>query len=175
MELQTILEKRRSTRRFLPRPVSREVIGGLLRAALTAPSARNTRSTHFLVVTDPAVIARMAEMRDYGSAFLSTAPAAVVVMGDRAACDLWRENAAIAATFLQLACVDAGLASCWVHVHGRPRRKDAPDGQQADAYLRELLPVPEQMGILCAVALGYSDYTPAALPPFDDAARVAWL
>ena len=25
---------------------------------------------------------------------------------------------------LQLACVDEGLASCWVHIDGRPRRKD---------------------------------------------------
>lgn len=110
---------------------------------LSAPSARNTRTTRFLVVDDPALVARMAEMRDYGSAFLKGAPLAVLVLGDTSASDLWRENAAISATVLQLACVDEGLASCWVHVNGRPRRKDAPDGERAADYLRTFLPVPD--------------------------------
>gem|GEM_PF-42069 len=168
MDFQTILAKRRSTRRFLPRPVPRELIDALLRDALTAPSARNSRSTRFLAVDDPALIARMAEMRDYGSSFMRHAPAVVLVLGNPTKSDLWRENAAIAATILQLACVDRGLASCWVHVHGRPRRQDAPEGEQAEAFLRELLSLPGQTRILCAVALGHSDFTPAPLPPADD-------
>lgn len=175
MELKTILRNRRSIRRFLPRPVPKEAIGALIHAALSAPSARNSRSTHFMVVDDANTIARMAEMRDYGAAFLRDAPAVILVLGDQSRSDLWRENAAIAATILQLACVDEGLASCWVHVHGRPRLKDVPDGQQAEAYLRSLLPVPEQAGILCAIAVGYSDHTPAELPPRDDAEYVVWL
>lgn len=174
MDFQTILAKRRSTRRFLPRPVPRELIDALLRDALTAPSARNSRSTRFLAVDDPALIARMAEMRDYGSSFMRHAPAVVLVLGNPTKSDLWRENAAIAATILQLACVDRGLASCWVHVHGRPRRQDAPEGEQAEAFLRELLSLPGQTRILCAVALGHSDFTPAPLPPADDE-PVIWL
>ncbi len=175
MELKTILRKRRSVRRFLARPVPKEVIGTLIHAALAAPSARNSRSTRFIVVDDAATIARMAGMRDYGSAFMSHAPAVVLVLGDRSKSDLWRENAAIAATILQLACVDEGLASCWVHVHGRPCRQEAPDGEQAETFLRSLVPVPEQANILCAIALGYSDFTPAELPPRDDTECVVWL
>ena len=117
MDFQTILAKRRSTRRFLPRPVPRELIDALLRDALTAPSARNSRSTRFLAVDDPALIARMAEMRDYGSSFMRHAPAVVLVLGDPTKSDLWRENAAIAATILQLACVGRGLASCLSLIH----------------------------------------------------------
>ena len=117
----------------------------------------------------------MAEMRDYGSAFLKGAPLAVLVLGDISASDLWRENAAISATVLQLACVDEGLASCWVHVNGRPRRKDAPDGERAADYLRTFLPVPDGCEPLCAIALGYSDFSPAPLPPADDEARILRL
>ena len=116
------------------------------------------------MLTDPETIARIARMRDYGSAFLEHAPAVVLVEGDRTATDLWRENAAITATALLFAATDAGLASCWVHVNGRPCLKDRPDGAQAEDYLREFLPVPAEHGILCAVALGYSDFEPAALP-----------
>ena len=124
MEFKELIAKRRSVRKFTDREVPREVVDRILAEALSAPSARNTRTTRFLVVDDPVLVARMAEMRDYGSAFLKGAPLAVLVLGDTSASDLWRENAAISATVLQLACVDEGLASCWVHVNGRPRRRE---------------------------------------------------
>ena len=100
---------------------------------------------------------------------------AIVVLGDTASSDLWRENAAITATVVQLACVDEGLASCWVHVNGRPRRKDAPDGETAADYLRTFLPIPDGCEPLCAIAAGYSDFTPAPLPATDDEARIIRL
>ncbi|MDE6508181.1 MAG: nitroreductase family protein [Alistipes sp.] len=175
MEFKEIIRRRRSVRKFDGRPVPREVVGRVLEAALGAPSSRNSRSTRFLAVDDPAAVARMAEMRDYGAGFMKGAPMAIVVLGDAAKTDLWRENCAIAATLLQLACVDEGLASCWVHVDGRPRLKDAPDGETATDYLRTLLPLPEGCEPLCVIAMGYSDFVPAPLPEADDAARVTWL
>lgn len=126
MEFKEILRRRRSVRKYLSRPVEREVLDTVLREALAAPSSRNSHSTHLRVLTDPETIARIARMRDYGSAFLEHAPAVVLVEGDRTATDLWRENAAITATALLFAATDAGLASCWVHVNGRPCLKDRP-------------------------------------------------
>ena len=114
MEFKEILRRRRSVRKYLSRPVEREVLDTVLREALAAPSSRNSHSTHLRVVTDPETFARIARMRDYGSAFLEHAPAVVLVEGDRTATDLWRENAAITATALLFAATDAGLASCWV-------------------------------------------------------------
>ena len=114
-------------------------------------------------------------MRDYGSAFMKGAPLAIVVLGDTTKSDLWRENAAISATILQLACVDEGLASCWVHINGRPRRKDEPGGETAAGYLRSFLPIPANCQPLCAIAAGYSDFTPAPLPESDDEARIIRL
>lgn len=175
MEFREIIAKRRSIRKFTDRAVPREVVDRILAETLTAPSARNTRTTRLVVVDDPALVARMADMRDYGSAFLKGAPLAVLVLGDTTKSDLWRENAAIAATVLQLACVDEGLASCWVHVNGRPRRKDAPGGESAADYLRAFLPFPEGCEPLCVVAMGYSDFTPAPLPEADDRARIIRL
>lgn len=172
MEFKDLLAGRRSVRKYSEREVPREVVERLLRETLTAPSSRNSRSTRLLVVEDPATVARMAAMRDYGSGFLTGAPRAIVVLGDTAASDLWKVNAAISATVLQLACVDEGLASCWVHVEGRPRRKEEPDGEQAADYLRTFLPIPEGCEPLCVIAFGYSDFRPAPLPPADDEARI---
>lgn len=172
MEFKDLLAGRRSVRKYSERDVPREVVERLLRETLTAPSSRNSRSTRLLVVEDPATVARMAAMRDYGSGFLTGAPRAIVVLGDTAASDLWKVNAAISATVLQLACVDEGLASCWVHVEGRPRRKEEPDGEQAADYLRTFLPIPEGCEPLCVIAFGYSDFRPAPLPPANDEARI---
>lgn len=82
MEFKEILRRRRSVRKYLSRPVEREVLDTVLREALAAPSSRNSHSTHLRVVTDPETIARIARMRDYGSAFLEHAPAVVLVEGD---------------------------------------------------------------------------------------------
>lgn len=175
MEFSEIVTKRRSIRKFTDRAVPRQVVDRILRQALTAPSARNTRTTRLLVVDDPQLVARMAEMRDYGAAFMKGAPLAVVVLGETTKSDLWRENAAISATLLQLACVDQGLGSCWVHINGRPRRKEQPDGPTATDYLRTFLPIPADCEPLCAIAAGYSDFTPAPLPQSDDAERIIRL
>ena len=114
-------------------------------------------------------------MRDYGSAFVKNAPAAILVMGDKSATDLWIDNCAISATILQLAVVDEGLASCWVHVNDRPVLRAEPNGKKADEFLREKMAIPENYGILCAIALGYSDFQPAALPAYEGEERVKWL
>lgn len=175
MELKEILNSRRSTRKFLPRAVEHEKLERIVNMALQAPSSRNTRSTRLMVVQDPAQLAKIALMRDYGAAFVKDAPAAIVVAGDRNAADLWLDNCAITATTLQLAVVDEGLASCWVHVNDRPCLKDQPDGRKADDFLREFLPIPDNYGILCVIALGYSDFHPAPLPPYEGEERVKWL
>ena len=175
MEFKEVLSRRRSIRKYDARPVPADVAERLLDAALAAPSSRNSRSTRLLPVDDPALVARMAGMRDYGAGFLSGAPMAVVVLGDTAKSDLWEVNASIAATGLQLAAVDEGLASCWVHVAGRPRCKAEPDGESAADFLRTFLPIPEGCEPLCVIALGYSDFRPAPLPESDDRARIVRL
>lgn len=175
MEFKEIISRRRSTRKFLATTVERETLQRILDAALVAPTSRNTRSTRFFVVQDKATLERMSQMRDYGSAFMKDAAAAIVVAGDRQATDLWIDNCAIAATTIQLAVVDEGLASCWVHVNDRPCLKDEPEGAKADDYLSSLLGIPAHYGILCAVALGYSDYEPKPLPEYEGEERVKWL
>lgn len=175
MELKEILNRRRSVRKFLAGKVEHDKLQRIVDMALQAPSSRNTRSTRLLVVEQPELLEKMSKMRDYGSSFMKDAQAAIVVMGDKSASDLWLDNCAITATILQLAVVDEGLASCWVHVNDRPVLRAEPDGKKADEFLREKMAIPENYGILCAIALGYSDFQPAALPAYEGEERVKWL
>ena len=174
MDFKQVIEKRRRCRRFLEKVPSREVLQQIVDATLTAPSSRNMRTTRLVVVTDTAKIKALATLRDYGSAFMEGATAAIVVAADAEGCDLWRENCSISATILQLAAVDAGLSSCWVHVDGRPRLREQPEGEQAVDYVREVLSLPATWEVECIIALGYTDYTPKPLPEFDKTAVVEW-
>ncbi len=175
MTLTEILKKRRSVRRFDGRPVPRQTLEAILKLALAAPSSKNTRSTRFMVVSEPETLARVATMRDFGSAFLASAPCAVLVAGDVSATDLWVDNAAIAATILQLAAEEADLGSCWVHVNGRPQRREEPDGPTAEDHLREFLPLPADWRPLCFVALGYPAETPKPHAERDEPDKIIFL
>lgn len=155
MEFNDVIAARHSVRRFQDREVPRELIDAIIAQAATAPSSKNTKSTGFLVVEDPDTIVALSEMRTSGSSFMKGAKAAVLVLGDTTKTDLYEVNSAISTTILQLAATNAGLGSCWVQVAGRPRSKDGSVPGTAEAYVKELLGIPEQMSVLCVVALGY--------------------
>ncbi len=167
MELKNILSKRRSIRKFSDKPINEQVVNNIVDATLSAPSSRNSRSTNLIVIRNREIIEKIATMRDYGSAFVKNAPMVILVAGDTSKSDLWEVNCSISATTLQLACVDEGLASCWVHVKDRPQKQAEPDGAKAIELIREVVDFPAEYDVLCAIALGYSDFEPAALPPFD--------
>ena len=82
MEFFELVERRHSVRSFTGEPVEQAAITRILKAALSAPSAKNTRSSSFMVVVEPELIGRIARMRDYGSAFVEKAPLVILLMGD---------------------------------------------------------------------------------------------
>ena len=157
MEFLDVIDKRHSVRKFADRPVEREILDALISVAQKAPSSRNCKSSAFMVVEDRDTLAAISEMRDFGSAFVKDAPAAIVVMGDETKTDLWVDNCAISATFLQLAATAMDLGSCWVHVNGRPRSKSDASLGDAETYLRELLGIKDGLRVLCVVAVGYPE------------------
>lgn len=155
MKYSEVVASRHSVRRFTDEAVDRSIIDDIIDEALTAPSSRNSKSTGFMVIDEPSVIEAMSEMRDHGSKFMAGAPAAIVVLGDTDKTDLWIENCSISATYIMLSAVDKGLGSCWVHVNGRPRDSKDESKGTAEAYLRELLGIKDNMKVLCVIALGY--------------------
>ena len=155
MDFFEVIARRHSVRKFDGEPVAQELIDRMIAAAETAPSSKNCRSSAFMIVEDKDTIAAISEMRDRGSAFVKDAPLAIVVLGDETRTDLWVDNCAISATFIQLAATALGLGSCWVHVNGRPRKSDNPSAGTAEEYLKDLLGIKDGMRILCVIAVGY--------------------
>ena len=157
MDFLQVIEKRKSVRRYSDRPVEREVLDAIIKVAQTAPSSRNSKSTAFMIVEDRDTLDALSQMRDYGASPLKSAQAAIVVMGDTSKTDLWVDNCAISATFIQLAVTAMDLVSCWIHINGRPVLKDNPDGAQAQDYVSDLLGIKDGLKPYCAVAIGYEE------------------
>ena len=111
MDFLEVIEKRRSVRKYSEKPVEREILDAIVKVAQTAPSSRNSKSSAFMIVEDRDTLDALSQMRDYGSALLSGAQAAIVVMGDETKTDLWVDNCAISATFIQLA-----VTASWMNV-----------------------------------------------------------
>jgi nitroreductase len=138
VEFSEVLRRRRMVRRYAAEPLDRQVVSGIVRAALRAPSAGFTQGQSFVVVTDPAAraeLARLAGEHAYRARgfdpWISSAPALVVACTSEAAyrrryaepdklgpdtpLDLpvpyWYLDAGCTLMLLLLAAVDAGLAA----------------------------------------------------------------
>ena len=146
-----LIKTRRSMRKFTDEELTQEQVEQLLRAALMAPSSHRSTGWQFVVVDDKPTLARLAECKQTGAAFVAEAPLAIVVMGDPAVSDAWIEDASIAAIMMQLQAEDLGLGSCWAHVRGR----FAADGTPADDVVHELLGIPDNLRVLCIIAVGH--------------------
>jgi nitroreductase len=146
-----ILKKRRSIRKFEPRPVEAEKIEILTEAILRSPSSRGRNPWEFVVVTDPATLKVLGQAKQHGAEFLSGAPLAFVIAADPERCDVWVEDCAIAAIILQLTAVSIGLGSCWAQIRLRVHR----DGRSAETHVREAVGLPVNMVVDCIVGIGY--------------------
>ena len=173
MEFKEVVKKRRSTRRYTGKPVEVEKLRAAMELALRAPSSKNTRSTRLMAVTNLDKVHALGRLRDWGSSLLEEAGAAIVVMGDEEASPMWQINATIMATVLQLALVEEGLASCWVHVGDYLTINDDPASQRSEDYVKEVVPeIRSNYRVLCVISIGYADYTPKPLPDYEGPERI---
>lgn len=150
-DFKTLVQVRRSHRKFTEEEIAADDVRLILRAALMAPTSKGQRAWQFVVVDDKADIEKIADAKDMGSLFMKDAPLLVVVLGDPLANDCWVEDGSIAAYSMQLQAEDLGLGSCWAQMRGR----GLSDGTSADTVIRGILDIPENMSCLCVLAFGH--------------------
>ena len=148
-----LMRQRRSVRVFKPQPVEAEKIELLAEALLRAPTSRNLQPCHFVMVQKRQLLDQLISAKPHGTTFFGTAPLAVAIAADPCVSDVWIEDAAVAATFLQLAAEDLGLKSCWAQL--RLRRYN--DDLSASEYVRNLLELPAGIEVPIVIAIGYPD------------------
>jgi len=121
--LQTIVE-RRSIRQYTGKKIADELINELLKAAMYAPSARNTQSWQFIVIKDDEVLNEIPKIHPYAM-MVKEASLAVLVCGDlqvEPSPEYNALNCAAATQNILLAAHDLGLGAVWLGVYPRTER-----------------------------------------------------
>lgn len=140
--------------------VEQEKLHGILEMACAAPSAGDLQSYHVAVVTTPALRKALSDAAD-NQAFVAEAPAVLVFCsnparaatkyGERGRNLYALQDATIAATYAQLACVAAGLGSAWV-------------GYFDEAAVKQALQLDAELTPVALLTVGYAAELPEPTP-----------
>lgn len=118
---------RTSIRDYEARPVEKEKIEKMLRAAMAAPTAMNKQPWHFVVVDQRNVLDALAGANPYAK-MLKKAPIAIVVCGNTdkmiegGGRDFWIQDASAATENLLLAAHAMGLGAVWTGAYPSEER-----------------------------------------------------
>ena len=157
-DLLDLMQSRRSVREFTEEPVTGEQVEAMLKAAMVAPSGQDLRPWHFVVVRSRKLLDKMSEVHKYAY-MLEKAPLAIVVCGDtKVSKHYWVEDGCAATQNLLLAATALGLGGVWISLY--PKKKH-------QRTIRELLDIPDHIGVLCALALGYPEEKKKAGTKYD--------
>lgn len=151
MELQQVLQARRSIRKFKKEAVSGEQIDILMHAAMSGPSACNRMPWDFYVVTDKTVLEKLRSASKFSKI---EAPLAIVVCGNLSRAlplnlaSYWIQDCSAATENILLAATDLGLGAVWcgIHPQKRPEKK-----------IREILGLTEKQIPLNVIYVGHPD------------------
>ncbi|GAK59433.1 NAD(P)H-dependent dehydrogenase/reductase [Candidatus Vecturithrix granuli] len=149
----SLLQARRSIRRYTQQRPDQDVIDTLKEAVLRSPSSRGLNPWEFVFVDQPDLLAQLASAKPHGSAFLQQAALGVVVCGDERQTDVWVEDCSIASIILQLAAHAIGLGTCWIQIRNRTHN----DTTSAEQYVQRLLHLPEYLRVESIISIGYPD------------------
>lgn len=117
---------RRSIRRFTGESVDPDQIDMLLKAAMAAPSANNSKPWHFVAVTDAAVRGALAQAHPYAK-MVAHSPLCIVPCGDPGllrgiASGYWVQDLSAATENILLAATGLGLGAVWCGVYPMEER-----------------------------------------------------
>ncbi len=151
---------RRSIREYTDEAVSRETVGELLAAAMSAPSAADEQPWQFIVIDDPHILENIPSINPL-TAGSGHAPVAILVCGDLTLLrtpEFWVQDCAAATENLLLAARAMGLGAVWTGVFPL---EDRIRGFQS------LFSLPDHIVPFALVPIGH----PAEEPPAADRFR----
>ena len=154
-----LVRKRRSTRNYSSRPVSRDIIERCIEAARLAPSACNAQPWSFIILDDEKTknaVARAAFSAPYTlNSFAEKAPILIAVVTERTKyitrlAGYFRGiqysliDIAIACEHLILQAEEEGLGTCWL-------------GWFDEKKVKKILGIPQRKKIDIIISMGYSE------------------
>ena len=168
--MNTILT-RRSIRKFTDKPIPKEILEDLVKAALHAPSGMGKQTWKFTVITNKDAIKRLADAIQTTlnrPGYNMYCPAAVIMPSNLRDSNWGREDNACALENIFLAARSYGVGSVWINQ--MQNICDTP-------AIREILNdfgVPADHVVYGMAALGYPD-PDTAIPPKERIGKVAYI
>ena len=166
---QTVLHnilQRKSVRAYTDRAVSHEQLDTLIRAAMAAPTGRDMRPWHFIVLEGRHLLSPLTEQLPYAK-MLAEAQAAVVVCGDMSVTDKegnpsrnWTFDCSAATENLLLQAEAMGLGAVWTGVYPYDERIEA---------VKQVLHLPDHLIPLNVIPIGYPKGDPQPKDKYDPA------
>lgn len=140
---------RRSVRNFTDKEIEKESMDLILKAAISAPSARNQEPWEFVVVKDKKNIERLSQMSAF-SKFVTHANAIICIVSrpdeKLASVGMVPQDVALAMENMMLEACHLGIGSCYLGVFPIEERME---------FLRHELSIPEGYKPMALLALGY--------------------
>jgi nitroreductase len=153
MDTMEAIHTRRSIREYQDKPVPKELITELLKAAMAAPSAGNQQPWAFIVIDDPDILKEAPTINPFAE-MAYDAPLGILVCGDldgKRFPDYWGVDCSAAVQNLLLAAHALGLGAVWTGVYPREERMDG---------FAQLLALPEHIQPHTLVVIGYPEEIP---------------
>ena len=157
-----IIMARKSVRSYTSRPVEKEKVDIMLKAAMAAPSAVNKQPWAFIVIDDRDVLNKLAEVLPYAK-MTAAAPMAIVVCGDLSKAlngetdRYWMLDCSAASENLLLAAESMGLGAVWTAVY--------PENDRI-AKVRSVLSLPDHIIPFNLIPVGYPQHREEAKDKF---------
>ena len=158
---------RRSIRKYQDKPVEKEKIETLLKAAMAAPSAMNFKPWEFVVVTEQDKLDAIRASLMFGK---FNAPIAIAVCGNTSlfknpmSAKFWVQDCSAATQNILLAAVNLGLGTVWCGVH---------PVHNFTKRISEIFGLPRHVIPLNVIYVGYPDEEKPARTQYDPD-RVYW-
>ncbi|MBU3170489.1 nitroreductase family protein [Clostridium estertheticum] len=141
---------RRSIRKYEDRPIEKEKIEKLLRAAMQAPSAANQQPWEFLVIEDKEILKKLSEVSPY-SKMVRTSAVTFVLLSRKdglLAPGCVPQDMGAASENLLLQAVELGLGAVWLGVASIDERM---------SYIKDLFNLPDNIEAFALIPVGYPD------------------
>ncbi len=149
MKVYDAMLKRRSVRKYTDKPIDKEHVELLLKAAMAAPSGHNLRPWSFLVVDDRETLDELSEVHKYAK-MLKGAPLCIAVCGESYSegryQTLWDQDCAAATENILLQATELGIGTVWLGIYPSEANR---------TRTKKVLDLPDHITPYALISLGY--------------------